>query len=235
MARTSGDLTGLFKLADIKILGRSRKWRNRSVSAASAFASSTHPSLLVSTPAMTMKSIVLASMGLLILAAPAWAVAPVVRLIQPVGGQRGTEVAVTLSGQRLNDIQEILFYQPGITVTKIVGGQEPRAVVTFKISETAALGLHDFRVRTATGVSSLKTFSVGTLKEVAEVEPNNDFAKPQKIDMNVTVNGVAGNEDIDYYEVRATKGERITVEVEGIRLGLTLFDPYVAISEREAV
>jgi Bacterial pre-peptidase C-terminal domain len=178
---------------------------------------------------MTMKSIVLASMGLLFLAAPAWAVSPVVRLIQPVGGQRGTEVAVTLSGQRLNDIQEILFYQPGITVTKIVGGQEPQAVVTLKISETAALGLHDFRVRTATGVSSLKTFSVGTLKEVAEVEPNNDFAGPQKIDMNVTVNGVAGNEDIDYYEVNATKGQRITVEVEGIRLGLTLFDPYVAI------
>jgi hypothetical protein len=178
---------------------------------------------------MTMKSIVLASMGLLFLAPPAWAIAPVVRLIQPVGGQRGTELAVTLSGQRLGDIQEILFYQPGINVTKIVGGQEPRAVVTFKISETAALGLHDFRVRTATGVSSLKTFSVGTLKEAAEVEPNNDFARPQKIDMNVTVNGVAGNEDIDYYEVHATKGQRITVEVEGIRLGLTLFDPYVAI------
>ncbi len=178
---------------------------------------------------MTMKSIVLASMGLLILAAPAWAVAPVVRLIQPVGGQRGTEVAVTLSGQRLNDIQEILFYQPGIAVTKIVGGKEPQAVVTFKISETAALGLHDFRVRTATGVSSLKTFSVGASKEVAEVEPNSDFARPQPIDMNVTVNGVAGNEDIDYYRIRATKGERITVEVEGIRLGLTLFDPYVAI------
>ncbi len=176
-----------------------------------------------------MKSIVLASVGLLILAVPARAVSPVLRLIQPVGGQRATEVTVTLSGQRLNDIQEILFYQPGITVTKIVGGQEPRAVVTFKISETAALGLHDFRVRTATGVSSLKTFSVGNLKEVSEVEPNNDFAKPQKIDMNVTVNGVAGNEDIDYYEVRATKGQRITVEVEGIRLGLTLFDPYVAI------
>jgi hypothetical protein len=178
---------------------------------------------------MTLKSIVLASMGLLVLAGPTWAVAPVVRLVEPVGGQRGTEVAVTLSGQRLNDIQEILFYQPGIKVTKIVGGQEPRAVVTFKISETAELGLHDFRVRTATGVSSLRTFSVGTLKEVAEVEPNSDFARPQKIDMNVTVNGVAGNEDIDYYEVRATKGQRITAEVEGIRLGLTLFDPYVAI------
>ena len=122
-----------------------------------------------------------------------------------MGGQRGTLVAVTLSGQRLNDIQEILFYQPGIAVTKIVGGKEAQAVVTFKISETAALGLHDFRVRTATGVSSLKTFSVGAFKEVAEVEPNNDFARPQKIDMSVTVNGVAANEDIDYYEVRARR------------------------------
>jgi hypothetical protein len=176
-----------------------------------------------------MKSIFLASIGLLVVAAPAWAVAPVVRLLQPVGGQRGTEVTVTLTGQRLSDIQEILFYQPGINVISIGGGQDPRAVVTFKIADTATLGLHDFRVRTATGVSSLKTFSVGNLKEVTEVEPNNDFAKPQKIDMNVTVNGVAGNEDIDYYEVRARKGQRITVEVEGIRLGLTLFDPYVAI------
>ena len=67
------------------------------------------------------------------------------------------------------------------------------------------------------------------LKDVEEVEPNNDFAAPQPIEMNVTVNGVAGNEDIDYYAVEAKKGERITAEVEGIRLGLTLFDPYVAI------
>jgi hypothetical protein len=56
---------------------------------------------------MIMKSIVLATLGMLIAAVPAWAVAPTVRLIQPVGGQRGTEVIVTLTGQRLADIQEI--------------------------------------------------------------------------------------------------------------------------------
>jgi hypothetical protein len=178
---------------------------------------------------MIMKSIVLATIGMLLTAAPAWAVAPTVRLIQPVGGQRGTEVTVTLTGQRLADIQEILFYQPGITVTKLVGGNYAQAVATFKIAGGAELGLHDFRVRTATGISSLKTFSVGTLRDVAEVEPNNDFKRPQMVSINVTVNGIAGNEDIDYYEVQARKGERITCEVEGIRLGLTLFDPYVAI------
>src|SRR5262245_32394866 len=145
---------------------------------------------------MIMKSLVLATLITFLAAVPAWAVAPTVRLIQPVGGQRGTEVTVTLTGQRLTDIQEIIFYQAGITVTKIVGGKDAQAIVTFNIAGGAYLGLHDFRVRTATGISSLKTFSVGTLRDVAEVEPNSEFARPQKVDMNVTVNGLASNEDI---------------------------------------
>ena len=176
-----------------------------------------------------MKTILPALLALTAVATPALAISPSVRGMKPVGGQRGTEVVVSLTGQRLTDTQEILFYQPGITVTKIKAGKDGQATATFKIAPDAPLGLHDFRLRTATGISPLKTFSVGVLKDVQEVEPNNDFAKPQSIAMNVTVNGVAGNEDIDYYAVEAKKGDRITVEVEGIRLGLTLFDPYVAI------
>ena len=150
---------------------------------------------------------------------PAWAVSPVVRLIQPVGGQRGTEVTVTLSGQRLTDIEEILFYQPGIAVTRIVGGQEPRAVVTFKIPETAA-GLHDFRVRNRTGLSSLKSFSVGAPKELAEVGTEwHHFAKPQNIDMKVTVKTSRARKISITLKSCAMKGEHITVEVQGIRLG----------------
>jgi hypothetical protein len=49
---------------------------------------------------------------------------------------------------------------------------------------------------TASGISELRTFSVGALKEVTEVEPNNDFAAPQAIPMNVTVTGVTDNEDM---------------------------------------
>jgi hypothetical protein len=66
---------------------------------------------------------------------------------------------------------------------------------------------------------------------VAEVEPNNDFAKPQKVALESIVNGVADNEDVDYFVVEAKKGERICAEVEGIRLGATFFDPYVAIMD----
>ncbi len=177
-----------------------------------------------------MKSTLAACLiALTILAGPASAVSPAIRGMKPLGGQRGTDVKVTVTGQRLGDAKEFLFYEKGITVSDVQAGKDNAVTATFHVAADAPLGLHDFRLRTASGITSLRTFSVGALKDVEEVEPNNDFAKPQPIDMNVTVNGVAANEDIDYYAISAKKGERITAEIEGIRLGLTLFDPYVAI------
>ena len=67
------------------------------------------------------------------------------------------------------------------------------------------------------------------MPDVVEKEPNSDFATPQEVPINSTVNGVATSEDVDYYIVEAKKGDRIAAEVEAIRLGTTLFDPYVAI------
>ena len=99
-----------------------------------------------------------------------------------------------------------------------------------KVAADCVLGLYDLRgPAPATGISELRTFSVGSLKEVTEVEPNNDFANPQPIPMNSTVNGVADNEDVDYFVVEVKKGDRISAEVEGHRLGIFEFDPYVAI------
>jgi hypothetical protein len=160
---------------------------------------------------------------------PALASSPSLGAVRPVGGQRGTEMEVTLSGARLGDVKEIVYYQPGITTLSLTKVDENTVKAKLKIAADAPLGLHDIRVRTATGISELRTFSVGALKEINEVEPNNDFAVPQVIPMNVTVTGVADNEDVDYFAVEAKKGERISAEVEGMRLGITLFDPAVAI------
>ncbi len=130
---------------------------------------------------------------------------------------------------RLGDAKEIFYYQPGVTTVALSRVDDNNVKAKLKIAPDAPLGLHDLRVRTASGISELRTFSVGALKEVSEIEPNNDFAAPQAIAMNVTVNGVADNEDVDYFVVEARKGDRITAEVEGMRLGITLFDPAVAI------
>jgi hypothetical protein len=173
----------------------------------------------------------LASVLLVLSASSAHASSPSLGAVRPLGGQRGTEVEINLTGARLADAKEILYYQPGITTTKLQSVNDGHLKATVKIAPDCRLGLHDIRLRTATGISEVRSFSVGALKEVNESEPNNDFAKPQPIAMNVTVNGVADNEDVDYFVVEAKKGERISAEVEGIRLGVTLFDPYVAIMD----
>lgn len=164
-----------------------------------------------------------------LVALPALAYEPSVSVIQPTGLQRGTTVEATFSGARLGDAQELMFYEPGIEVSKITPVNANRFQATLVVSPQCRLGIHAVRVRTATGISNLRTFTVGALPMVAEKEPNSQFDAPQPIGLDVTVTGVVQNEDVDYFVVEAKKGERISAELEGIRLGYTFFDPYVAI------
>jgi len=154
---------------------------------------------------------------------------PSVTRLLPRGGQRGTEVDLTLSGAQLKDAQELFLYQPGLDVLKLEAVDDKTVKIRVKIAADAALGEHTMRLRTATGVSDLRTFWVGPYPVIDEKEPNNNFKAPQKIDLNVTVAGVITNEDGDYFSVELKKGQRLSVELEGIRLGTSLFDAYVAI------
>ena len=154
--------------------------------------------------------------------------------LQPQGGQRGTEVAVTLIGGRIGqEPQQVLFYDPGIELKSIERIDDNQAKATFAIAADCQPGIHGIRVRTATGLTNLRTFHVGTLPEINETEPNTEFEKPQPIALGTVVNGVITNEDVDYFVVEAKEGERISVEVEGLRLGRTFFDPAIAILDEE--
>lgn len=170
-----------------------------------------------------------AAMGIVLSAGYCQAASPSLSIIMPRGVQRGADHVLTFSGARLGDAQEVFFYSPGFTVTKI----EPVDANNFKAHVTVApdcrLGEHVAQVRTASGISDYRTFYVGALAAVAEVEPNTEFEKPQAVPFNSTVEGVVDNEDVDYYVIDAVKGQRISAEVEGMRLGTALFDPYVAI------
>jgi hypothetical protein len=163
-----------------------------------------------------------------LLTTPLLASSPRLSIILPRGVQRGQEQVLTFHGSQLADAQEIFFYSPGFTVTKL----EPSAgavKVHVKVAPDCRLGEHVAQVRTASGISDYRTFFIGALPAVAEKEPNTDFNAPQKVPLNVTVDGVVQSEDVDYYAVEAKKGQRISAEVEGMRLGSYLFDPYVAI------
>jgi hypothetical protein len=157
------------------------------------------------------------------------AVEPQLNDVVPFGFQRGTEVDVQFTGGRLADAQEPLFYSPGITVKswEVAGDNAVKAKLA--IAPDCRLGIHAVRLRAATGISNLRLFSVGALPEVPEVEPNNLFTAPQPIALGATVTGVVQGEDVDYFVVDAKKGQKIVAEIEGLRLGYTAFDPYIAI------
>jgi hypothetical protein len=154
---------------------------------------------------------------------------PSLGIILPRGAQRGTELALTFNGARLSDAQEILLYEPGITVTKLQVVNDGQVKATVKLAPDCRLGEHAMRVRTASGISELQTFWVGALPEISEKEPNSDFTAPQKVPLNVTINGVIDSEDVDYFSFQAKKGQRVTAEIEAMRLGTTMFDPYIAV------
>jgi hypothetical protein len=177
---------------------------------------------------------VVAAFGLTLLFAAhfAFAASPQLTRVVPAGGQRGTEIEVALEGARLADAQEVLFYDRGLEV-KQFGVEKEIPKARLAISGDCRLGLHPLRLRTASGISNLVLFSVGALPETSETEPNNDFAQPQKIAPGATVNGVVQDEDVDYFAVEMKKGERLVAEIEGLRLGETFFDPYVAILDKD--
>jgi hypothetical protein len=178
------------------------------------------------------------ALALLVFSWGAGAASPQLTRIVPRGGQRGTEVVLNFDGQRLADAQEVLLYEPGLTVTKIEQPTEKKLAgkqvkVTVKIAPDARVGEYQMRLRTATGISELKTFWVGTMPIVAEKEPNGDFKTPQAIPLDVTVAGVIENEDQDYFVIEAKKGQRVTAEIEGMRLGEAPFDPHLAILDEK--
>jgi len=151
----------------------------------------------------------------------------------PNGGQRGTEVKLTVTGSQLADFESLMFFSPGFSQKSVEKAENGKVELTIAIAPDVPPGNHLMRIRTKTGISHPRQFFVGIFPNVLEKEPNSDFETPQVIQFNQTVEGIVQNEDVDYYRVTAKKGQRISVEVDGLRLGYTVFDPFLAVIDKD--
>ncbi|TWT98187.1 hypothetical protein Pla108_23440 [Botrimarina colliarenosi] len=175
-----------------------------------------------------MRLIVCFSFVLAGIAAPA--AEPRLDQLVPQGVRRGAETAIKLVGPRLGaDPQAIVFHEPGVSVTKLEAIDANTVAATLGVADDCPLGRHAVRLRTATGLSNLVTLHVGALESVDEAEPNNTLDQAQAIPTDRTVHGVIQAEDEDLFAVELAEGERLSVEVEAIRLGRTFFDPRVEV------
>ncbi len=164
---------------------------------------------------------------------------PSIALLTPAGVERGTETKIVISGTRLADARELLIYHTSagaatalpvkIEAIDVTAESETKVNLTLKVPADCPPGLFAVRLATDSGISNLRYFGVSTLPQVAEVEPNSDFATPQIATLGTTINGVIQTEDVDYYALDLSAGQKVTVELEGLRLGTEFFDPTVSI------
>ncbi len=160
----------------------------------------------------------------------------------PRVGQRGTTVEVTIRGICLKDPQEVIFYRRGIKAVRIEtlpkltqpiglvhgGRMEEQVRCQFEIAADCPPGEYPFRIRTATEISSLGTFHVSPFPVIDENEQGyNTNDTPQTalpLTPNVSVRGrmgPSGRGDVDVYRVPVVAGQRLSVEVDSVRIADT--------------
>jgi hypothetical protein len=136
---------------------------------------------------------------------------PLPRLLtlMPMGGQAGTEVQVTLAGENIEDVTELLFSTPRIKASAV-----PGAADTFLVSIAAdtPAGVYDARVMSRLGVSSARAFSVNTLGEVTRTSANNSAETALALPVGTVCNATMTKQAVDFYSFEGVKGRAVTIE-----------------------
>jgi hypothetical protein len=159
---------------------------------------------------------VLLSIPLHVLAEPA---APFVAYLFPAGGQRGTTVEFTATGQNLTGASDVRVLGEGVSVKIVKVVNATTLTLSATIAADAEPGLRELRFQTPGGSSNRVRFAVGQVPEQREKEPNSEFAVAETLPaLPVLINAQLMEGDRDYYKFSAKAGQTIVCEAQARRL-----------------
>lgn len=141
---------------------------------------------------------------------------PVLQALFPAGGQVGSTFTMAAIG-KLDDKVTLWTETPGLTLTPSGKKREWNAT----LSKEAMPGLYLIHAVNAEGASEPRWFSVGTLPEITEAEPNDAWEKPQVLQqMPASINGKLDKSgDVDGYSLKLREGQTLVGRVEAYSLG----------------
>ena len=127
---------------------------------------------------------------------------PYLETIFPLGGQRGTNNTIAVTGANLETVNAIQV----------------------SIDAETPTGEQTLRVKTPSGLtSSPHPFSIGSLAEMGETEPNNTLEKANAVNAPITINGKIDEPgDIDRFSFEIKAPQLLVFEVEALRLSSQL-------------
>jgi len=139
---------------------------------------------------------------------------PVLNNVFPPGGQAGTSVEVVIAGGGLTNVSELRCSHPAITCETDEGK-------LFRLTVPADVpnGHYDLCAVTANGLSSVRTFIVGHLKEQSEADANDTLDAASTISIDSVTNGrIEKAGDVDHFAFEAKRGQRVLIECHAKRI-----------------
>ncbi len=140
--------------------------------------------------------------------------APRLLTTTPMGAKVASQVEVTISGEHIDDADELTFSDRRITAARklnAAGQPEPNKYVV-TIAADCPVGIHEARVMTRLGISSSRAFCVGTLDEAVQAKANTTLATAMELKVNSICNATMTQRAVDHYVFEAKKGQRVIVD-----------------------
>ncbi|MFM7058407.1 MAG: PPC domain-containing protein, partial [Planctomycetota bacterium] len=159
---------------------------------------------------------------------------PSMERLQPAAGQRGTTFTLTVTGSGLQQVSEVLLYNPGVRCESLRATSDTALEISLSADAGLSPGPQALRLRSPGGLSELLTFQLTVLPVVVEQEDNNTVADAQSVPLNSTIVGVVSAADADCFRVWLGKGQRLSVEAEAMRAGGAMFDAVVNLYDDSA-
>ena len=152
---------------------------------------------------------VLITLSVGFLSAESSAAPPTLSHLFPAGGQRGTQVVATCTGEFAWPVQ---VWAPGVEVH----AAEEKGKLEVSIPEDLAADRIWIRLHNEEGASAAVPFLIGGLKETMEQEPNNSPRNAQDVNgAGVVVNGILKEKgDVDGFAVELEAGQTLVASVD---------------------
>lgn len=153
------------------------------------------------------------------------------KAVHPSGGNPGSTVETTISGDHLDNIERLVFSHPGITASKLpletdpanVHGETERGRHNISIAADVPVGFYEVRAVGRYGVSNPRAFVVDEREQVvvSDGKAASNHHSPESaiaVEVGSVISGRVTARHTDYYRFNASQGDPITIDCSGIRI-----------------
>jgi len=151
---------------------------------------------------------------------------PLLTGVFPPGASVGREVAWTLTGSDLGPVRSVVVSDERVAVVALRHDGLSSLTATVRVAPEAEPGFRDVRLDGPDGASNALIVRVDPLPQAIEAEPNDAPGLGQEFAVGSAVAGRLDPMDRDHYRIRGTPGQRVMLDLEVRRLGMT-FAPVV--------